>query len=661
MAEPVTIRLLGQVGVMNRPEASLPQKCKALLCLLGRHPGTPIPRSRAAGMLWSESDEARARTNLRQCLRRLRAVLGREALPSEGDYLVLSADQVHVDVTELDSDPRGKTPSDLAAVARLYVGTFGADLSIPDAPFQDWLSAERAHIHELAAGLTLRAVEACLASDDAETAIRLASDFLRHDPLLEELHRGLIRSLVAEGRRGAAIEQYRRLRETLSNELGVGPDAATERLAASVLQQDPGASAAAVAATPDAGPQDIFAGEAPAIAILSIALSEGPVGPRFARGLAEELIVSLSGWRTFPVVSAASSLRDPPVTDPIERGRQLKAGYVVSCSLRQGPNRIRITARLLDTGSSHEVWAENFDTGLSDIIDTQEEMARQIAAIVKDRAERREIERIVWKRTRDLAAWEHVLVGQDHLRRSPKTAYSNAIAHFKGALEIDPTSVDALIGLATSYCWIAKYTAPPDRHDALSIAEEHVRRAVDIDWNSAAAHARLGAVHVWKEDFDRGLQESELAVHLNPSDAHARLALGNRLDLIGRSAEGIAQMETGLRLSPQDPMSADYMGFLARALLVQGRTGAALALARRAVLLHPSSPDAQYRLAACLASADDIDAARAALFASEHLLLGFLAAKAEWAPYSDRARNGQFFDGLRRHGLVTVGPGGSSI
>ena len=70
-----------------------------------------------------------------------------------------------------------------------------------------------------------------------------------------------------------------------------------------------------------------------------------------------------------------------------------------------------------------------------------------------------------------------------------------------------------------------------------------------MDLNVALGHAS-----VWAEEFDSAIAETELAVELNPSNAHARSALGNRLDLVARTAEGIAQMQRALELNPQDPL-----------------------------------------------------------------------------------------------------------
>jgi len=158
--------------------------------------------------------------------------------------------------------------------------------------------------------------------------------------------------------------------------------------------------------------------------------------------------------------------------------------------------------------------------------------------------------------------------------------------------------------------------------------------------------------NVWAQAFDSAIAETELAIELNPSNAHARRSLGNRLDLIGRNADGIAQMERSLQLNPCDPRRWVQIGFLTRAHLDARHYEEALSWARRAVRLRPDQPDPHFRLAACLAHLGRRAEARAALEACERLRSGAVAEKAAWRPYSDPSRSEHFFAGLRRLGIT---------
>ena len=116
---------------------------------------------------------------------------------------------------------------------------------------------------------------------------------------------------------------------------------------------------------------------------------------------------------------------------------------------------------------------------------------------------------------------------------------ARARALFDRATRLDPTYSDGFMGLAFGFLRDIGADGSTDaREDLLARGRDAAREAVSLDINSSAAHLSLGTAYVWGEDFDAAIAETAAAIELNPSNAHARLALGNRLDLVGRTAEG---------------------------------------------------------------------------------------------------------------------------
>ena len=148
------------------------------------------------------------------------------------------------------------------------------------------------------------------------------------------------------------------------------------------------------------------------------------------------------------------------------------------------------------------------------------------------------------------------------------------------------------------------------------------------------------------------MTETEAAIELNLSNAHARLALGNRLDLVGRTAEGIMEMERSLYLNPRDPHRWAYMSFLARAHIAARHYEEALGWAQQAVQLRPDQPDQHFRLAVCLGHLCRAEEASGALATCERLRPGHVAKRAAWRPYVDQGRNQHVFAGLLKLGLL---------
>ena len=86
---------------------------------------------------------------------------------------------------------------------------------------------------------------------------------------------------------------------------------------------------------------------------------------------------------------------------------------------------------------------------------------------------------------------------------------------------------------------------------------------------------------------DLGLAEAQVALALNPNFAIAGMSVGNRLDLVGDTEQGVAQMEQSLALNPRDPNRWRYMAYLSRAYVSLGEYERAAKWAKKAILLRP--------------------------------------------------------------------------
>jgi DNA-binding SARP family transcriptional activator len=216
------------------------RKSRALLAVLSRHPGKRHGREALAALLWPESAEAQARANLRQTLKQLRLALGdlRDAvIVADGDTLALQPGAVEVDVARFEARHAEGTPEALEEAVQLYRGEFLEGFSLREAPFSDWVAIERVHLRERALD-ALGKLSAHLADvGETEQAVHLVLRLIGLDPLLEPGHRLLMQLYSTQGRRGAAIEQYRRCRDILRRELGTRPEPETEHLSEDPLAQ----------------------------------------------------------------------------------------------------------------------------------------------------------------------------------------------------------------------------------------------------------------------------------------------------------------------------------------------------------------------------------------------------------------------------------------
>lgn len=220
------LRLLGPPTLhrIHTPERPLERKLAAALALAAS--GAGRSRERVAGLLWPESGDSTARTNLRVLLHRAKETFGL-ALIAPGPGWALA---------------EGLT-SDLAAPGAdalrrpLLEGCTYDDLE----ELQRELDGIQARLRGHAASGSLSDAEVALLSgtrDGQQRAASLAQAVLAARPTDEAAARLLMKAQVALGQRNAALATYERLRTSLSETLGTQPDRQTRLLQLDILRDN---------------------------------------------------------------------------------------------------------------------------------------------------------------------------------------------------------------------------------------------------------------------------------------------------------------------------------------------------------------------------------------------------------------------------------------
>ncbi|MEX0852260.1 MAG: tetratricopeptide repeat protein, partial [Bauldia sp.] len=391
----------------------------------------------------------------------------------------------------------------------------------------------------------------------------------------------------------------------------------------------------------------------PAIAVLPFENISGDAEQSyFSDGLSDDIITALTAWRSFPVIARSSSFAYKTQSVDAKRiGRELGARYLLEGGVRKGGNRLRVNAQLIDSSSGHHLWAERFDRDLEDVFSLQDEIGQRIVAIIEPTLERAELNRSTAKHPSNLDAWDYYLRGMFDLHRFTKEAIAQARDMFTRATALEPTYSRAYASLAWTHSRDLLMDFCDDHEASVAKLFEAAHRAVACDDLSSLAHHLLSTAYLWRNEHDLAIAEGQRSVELNPNDADALHALGNKLDLAGKP-EGITRMEQAERLNPQDPQRHMHLSFLARAYLNAGDYERATACARQAVQRRPDYPHAYYILAIALGHLGRVAEARAALDQCQHLHPGFVQSRADWRPYTEPMRNAHLHEGLRKAGLA---------
>jgi predicted ATPase len=245
----LNIRLLANFGLTYNGEplthvTSTPMQ--SLLAYLLLHRDTPQARRHLAYLLWPESTEAQAHTNLRRELHRLRY-----ALPDVDNFLYVDAKSLlwrpnapySLDVADfeatcaqVDQATEAGDEASLRIALEKAVALYPGDL-LPNC-YDDWIMPERERLSQLFARLLERLIDLLEHQREYVLAIRHAQHLRRYDPLHEPTYRHLMRLYALNGDRARALRIYHTCVAALKRELGVDPSSATRETYESLMEMD---------------------------------------------------------------------------------------------------------------------------------------------------------------------------------------------------------------------------------------------------------------------------------------------------------------------------------------------------------------------------------------------------------------------------------------
>ncbi len=242
------ISLLGELEVFDdddRPVIITGAKQRALLAMLALQPGHMVPADQLVEGLWGENPPPAVRNGLQGLVSKLRRLLGSaDLIVMRGGGYALDVPPDAVDTHHFERlVTQGRTAATGGDLARAV-----ALLGEADAMWRGAALTEFAY-EEFAAGATTRLSELRLAAIeerlDAELqlghpgVVTELETLVARSPLRERLRGLLMLALYRAGRQAEALRVFRDGRRILSEELGLDPDPALQRLEAAILNQDP--------------------------------------------------------------------------------------------------------------------------------------------------------------------------------------------------------------------------------------------------------------------------------------------------------------------------------------------------------------------------------------------------------------------------------------
>ena len=293
----------------------------------------------------------------------------------------------------------------------------------------------------------------------------------------------------------------------------------------------------------------------PSIAVLPFANISGEKEQEyFSDGLTDEIINALSRLPQIFVIARNSSFTyKGKAVDVKQVGREMGVQYVVEGSVRREGKRIRITAQLIDSTTGGHVFSERYDRELKDIFATQDEIAIKILTALRVALKHGELALVQAKGVSNVEAYFKLLEARELIEKVNKESNDRARLLAEEALILDPRSSAAYWTLAVVHFWDYWFGPPKSPEDSIQQGIAMAQKSIALD-NNPRAHSIMGMLYVNKGDYDKAVEEGELAVSLD-SGILTLFMYGSILLHASRYPEAIAVFQKVLRLDPVKPPS----------------------------------------------------------------------------------------------------------
>ncbi|MBE9560729.1 MAG: winged helix-turn-helix domain-containing protein [Proteobacteria bacterium] len=380
-------------------------------------------------------------------------------------------------------------------------------------------------------------------------------------------------------------------------------------------------------------------------------LSDDKQQDYFSDGITVDLITDLSKVSGLSVI-ARNSVFIFKNTDVDIRTvqRELGVDYVVEGSIRKIGNQVRISARLIDAGTSINIWAERFDGTLDNIFTFQDAVTSKIIAALSINLTEQDKSRLAGKYTDSIEAYDHFLQGWQNLWLSTREGMMNARDDFNIAIAMDDQFARAYGNLALTYLYDYMHGWSDNDELALQKAHEYADKAISIDPNLPHVYEVKGFADIFKRDYQQALKHAQMAIDLSPNFADGYAVLAITLNYAGNPGQADEVMRKAMRLNPRHP--AIYKVIYGEILFNQRDYNGAIEYFTEALDMNPEIEESRIWLAAAYANIGDVDEADWQLeqvkINGRELSLQRLE---KVIPFKDPGQRKAFIDGLYKAGI----------
>ena len=336
------------------------------------------------------------------------------------------------------------------------------------------------------------------------------------------------------------------------------------------------------------------------VAVESIAVipfenqNKDPGADWISDGLTESIINNLTQLPNLRVIARSSVFRyKGKADDPLTIGKELGVRAVLTGRLMQRGDSMVISAELVDIRDNKQLWGDQYERKLADMLSVQREIAREITNNLRPTLSGVDRSRMDKQYTANAEAYELYLKGRFYWNKRTLGDFEKAIEFFEQAIKKDPNYALAYSGLADAYTLMTAYSAVSPS-EVMPKAKAAALKALELDDKLAEAHASYGQTAVYY-DYELSTAEKQYrrAIELNPNYATAHQWLAEHLTTVKRFDEAIVEIKRALEL---DPVSLIMNRTYGDILICARRVDEAIEQYKKTLELDPNFPTTYFFL-----------------------------------------------------------------
>ena len=243
---------------------------------------------------------------------------------------------------------------------------------------------------------------------------------------------------------------------------------------------------------------------------------------------------------------------------------KLGVNTVLEGSVRRAGDRVRITAQLIDTASDSHLWSETYDREMKDVFEIQDDIAKSIVGALEVTLTPKERRALQYVATTDVEAFDFYLRGRRFFYSFTKRNFHHAIKMYEQAIKQDPNYALAYAGIADAYSLLYQWAETSPENAAK--ANEASIRAVELDSDSAEAHASRGMALSLNKQYDDAEREFETAILLNPELFEAYYLYARDCFAQGKTEKAARLFAKAVEVNPADYTAPRLLAIVHREL-----------------------------------------------------------------------------------------------